>query len=62
MPTSRNGSNNSHTTGYSTSAKRASGQQSTRRMSHRRNFTGYLIIAPARGRVSCPVALEARRE
>jgi hypothetical protein len=38
IPSNRNGKRKSQTIGYRTSAARASGQQSTTRMSHNKNF------------------------
>ncbi len=39
MPRMRKGSNTSHTMGYRTSARSASGQHKTNKMHHSRNFT-----------------------
>jgi hypothetical protein len=43
IPTKRNGNRSSHTTGYKIRASSASGQHSTRRMHHKRNFTMSLL-------------------
>jgi len=39
IPTTRNGSSNSHTKGYNTSATSARGQQKNNRTNHKRSFT-----------------------
>ena len=46
IPTIRNGSSNSHTSGYSTSAANASGQHSTSRMHHKRNLITRPLLSP----------------
>src|SRR6266568_7128400 len=58
IPTKRNGSRSSQTNGYAISASSASGQHSTRRIHHNKNFT--ITSAPLRSRSTTPTDTRIR--